>query len=236
MTFRLRSSAAVAALMALALAVSACSSGSTTEGVATLEDVDATPLGDAAAAETLDDAEPEVDAEQAALEFSACMRDEGLDFPDLSVDADGRLSIRQGLQGLDPGSEEVQAALEVCRPLIENVGFGGGQRAAIAENVEIQDALVEFSECVRDAGYDVGDIELGRPGPPAAGAGTEDGAPTDGQRGQGERQGGFGDRSARFAVQLGLDYEDPEVAAVVDECGTIIDDALAGAGIGQPGQ
>ncbi|MFW2383624.1 MAG: hypothetical protein ACN4GZ_17870 [Acidimicrobiales bacterium] len=227
-------------LVAVSLFAGACSaSTSATEGVATLEDSASGQIGDAAAAATLEDAEPVVDAEQAALDFSACMREEGVDFPDLGVNADGGLNLRQGFEGIDRRSDEVQAALETCRPLIEAAGFGGGRRAGIVENVEIQDALVEFSACLRDAGFDVGDLELGVP--PGAGGGQAQGADGAGaedgeQRGQGRGQGGFGDRNARFADQLGLDYEDPDVAASVDGCATVIDDAFTAAGVGEPGE
>ena len=230
-----------AALAATSLLAAACGGQSSAAGtgIATLEDETSAPIGDAAAAETLEDAETDVDAEEAALAFSACMRDEGLDFPDLAVDANGALNLRSGFEGVDRQSAEVQAALDTCRPLIEEAGFGGGQRAGIGENVEIQDALVSFSACIRDAGYDVGDVQLG--GGPGQGGGQPpaDGEAADGEgarRGQGAREGGFGDPNARFATQLGLDYEDPEVAAAVDGCASVIEEAFAAAGIGQGGQ
>jgi len=223
----------ILALVAIVLVAGACSNDSAADesGVASLESESGTPLGDAAAAETLDDASQDVDPEEAALEFSACMREEGLEFPDLGVDADGRLNLRSGFEGLDPRSDEFRSAMDVCQPIIESAGFGAGGRAAIGENVEIQDALVEFSACVRDGGYDVGDLSLGGPGP-----GNEppaDGGEGDEPRGQGQGQGGFGDRSARIADQLGLDVEDPQVSAVIDGCMPIIDEAFTAAGIGQ---
>ncbi|NNE95915.1 MAG: hypothetical protein HKN24_07795 [Acidimicrobiales bacterium] len=227
---------------AVGLLAAACSgqSSATGTGVASLQDEAGTPLGDAAAAETLEAAESELSPEDAALAFSACMRNEGVDFPDLAVDADGRLNLRSGFEGVDQQDEAVLTALETCRPLIEEAGFGGGQRASIGENVEIQDALVSFSACVRDAGYDVGDVQLGGPGganqPPPEAAADPDAADDAAPRGQGERQGGFGNRNERFATQLGLDYEDPDVAAVVDECAIIIEEAFTAAGVGQGGR
>lgn len=229
----MRRSRVPAILVPILLVAGACSADSAADeiGVASLESDSGVALGDAAAAETLDDSTEEADPEEAALEFSSCMREEGLDFPDLAVDAEGRLDLRSGFEGLDPRSDEFRSAMDVCQPIIASAGFGAGGRAALGENVEIQDALIEFSACVRDGGYDVGDLTLGGPGnaaePPADGeAGNE-------QRGQGEGQGGFGDRSARLADQLGLDVEDPEVAAIIDGCMPIIDEAFTAAGIGQ---
>ena len=211
------------------------SSEDASDGVATLEDQASEPIGDAAAAETLEDAEPELSAEEVALEFTQCLRDEGAEVADVGVDAEGRIQLRDAFQSVDRQDESFQAAMDVCQPLLESVGFGQAGRAAIGENVEIADALVEFSQCIRDAGYDVGDLELGG----APGQGGQPPADADGDgaaRGEAQRQGGFGDRSARFADQLGLDIEDPDVAATMDVCTPIIDAAFSAAGIGQPPQ
>ncbi len=125
--------------------------------------------------------------------------------------------------------------MDVCQPFLESAGFGG-DRAALTDNVEVADALVAFSECVRDAGYDVGELALGRPGQ----SGGEGQPSAEGQAGQpepnaegGQRQGGFGDISERFASQLGLDPEDPEVIATMEACSPIVTEALAAAGLGR---
>ncbi|MEM9203915.1 MAG: hypothetical protein AAGC53_19920 [Actinomycetota bacterium] len=210
----------------IALLASACGSGdeaeaSTSEfsGVATLSDLDEG---------STEDIGTELEADEAALAFSACMRDEGLDFPDIGVDAEGNLNLREAFaeSGVTPGSDGFRAGMEICGDILASAGFGGG-RAALADNPEIQDASVEFSECLRDAGYDVGDLTLGGP--------RQGQAQGDGQaRGQGQGQSGFGDRDARIAQQLGLDIDDPAVAATIDECMPILDTALANAGVGQP--
>ena len=225
---------AITLLAGAALLIAACDSGeSSTEGIASLAPADEKQAGDAAAAETVADptAAEEVDPEQAALQFSACMREEGLDFPDLAVDADGRLDLRSNVEGLNPQNQEFREAMTACREHLDGAGFGGGGRAALAENVEVQDAFVAFSQCVRDAGYDVGDLTLGPPGgaPPREGDANE--GQGDRQRGEGQRQGGFGDRSDRIANQLGLDPDDPDVVTALDGCMPILDQALANAGV-----
>lgn len=217
------------ALAGVALFASACGGGAGAEAassVATLEDADVDVTD-------VTDADPELEADEAALEFSACMRDQGLDFPDIGVDAAGNPDLRDAFvsSGITPRSEEFQAGMEVCGEILQSAGFGGGGgRAALTDNPEITDALVEFSDCVRDAGYDVGDLTLDRPGDQGAGAGDGEG-----QRGQGQRREGFGDREERIAEQFGLDYEDPAVAETIGECMPIIDTALASAGVGQRG-
>lgn len=204
-------------------------------------------VGDAADAATRTDAETAEDLtpDEAALEFSQCMRDEGLDFPDLAVDAEGNINLRAAFQSVDPQQEGFRDAAESCRAVLEQAGFGGGARQAI-ESPEVQDALLEFSACVRDAGYDVGDLTLGAPGArPQGGDGSgqaaqdpdADGEATaQGGGGQaGQRQGGFGNRGARFADQLGLDYDDPAVQDTIDGCLSIIEEAFASATGTPPG-
>lgn len=203
--------------------------------------------GDAANAAVRTDGADDLEPDEAALEFSQCMRDEGLDFPDLSVDAEGNIELRSAFQEVDPSADGFREAFEGCGEILQQSGFGG--RRAAAESPEVEDALLEFSQCLRAEGHDVGDLTLGQ-GPGGGGPGA-DGSPTEGQNGanadgdgngQGGDQGqtgargpGFGNRGARFAQQLGLDYEDPTVQEAIDGCMTVIDEAFTAAGVGQPG-
>lgn len=225
---------ALPVLCSFALALAACGSSESagTDGVATLESADSSVSADG----TDTAAEGDLSAEEAALAFSECMRDEGVDFPDIGVDADGNIQLRESFAELDPTSADFRTANETCQPLLADAGFGAGGRAAIGENVEIQDALVEFSDCIRDEGFDVGDLTLGGPGAGAGAPAAGDGDAADGEaRGAGQRQGGFGDPSERLATQLGLDVEDPDVSAAIESCSPILDTAFADQGIGQQG-
>lgn len=219
------------------LLLTSCSDGSddSAADVATL--VSADGVGDAADAATrTDEAAEELSADEAALAFSQCMRDEGLDFPDLTIDAEDNIDLRSAFQTVDQGDENFAEAQQVCGEVLQQAGFGGGRRAA-AESPEVQDALLEFSACVRDAGYDVGDLTIGGQGAPGqpgqAGAG-EDGAAADGGGQQGQARAGLGNRNDRFAQQLGLDADDPEVQATIEGCMAIVDEAFTAAGVAQP--
>ncbi len=225
------------------LALSACGGGTDDTGseVASLQASEAGD-GDAADAAIRTEAAPELAPDEAALQFSQCMRDEGIDFPDLSVDADGNIELREAFQSVDRDAEGFREARQACGEVLQQAGFGGGRREA-AESPEMQDALLEFSQCVRDAGYDVGDLTLGRPGGAGGGQGNGaggqagDGDQAEAGQGQGQggqRQPGFGNRTARFANQLGLDAEDPAVTETIEGCMPVIDEAFASLGIGQP--
>ncbi|MCH7790600.1 MAG: hypothetical protein IH940_14335, partial [Acidobacteria bacterium] len=144
--------------------------------------------------------------------------------------------------GIEPGGEDFRGAMETCVALIEGVGFGGRGRRGLVDDTELQDAFVEFSDCIRDEGFDVGDLEFdgprGRPGPGgedgAPGGFGEDGPPEFGEDGP-DREGGFGDRSGFIAESLGLDPDDPDVVAALELCGPVLEEATAGFRPGGPG-
>lgn len=140
---------------ALALVVTACGGDEDTEGVATLEST--TTVAPVTETTTITEF-----SEEQALELSQCMRDQGLDFPDPTLDADGNLTMDEldmGLFGSTP--EEVRAnlesALDACSEYLEGMSFGGGQ---MPDLVELQDTFLEFSNCMRENGYDMPDPDF----------------------------------------------------------------------------
>ncbi len=218
-------------------------------------------LADAADAATVDgQVETELSPDEAALSFSQCMRDAGIDdFPDLALNAEGDIELRTAFQSVDREADGFREANESCREILEQTGFGGGRGEAV-QSTEVQDALLEFTDCVRDAGYDVGDLTLAGRGQrggaqdndqATAEDETADDSATDGTqaggaggaeaggeglgrtRAEGQRQEGFGDQGARFAQNLGLDYEDPAVQETIANCLPIVEEAFADAGVGQ---
>ncbi len=235
---------AVIPVVAAFAALSACGGTSTDASGA---DADVASLDDVATLEADDgssdgqtseaDGETTLTADEAALEFSACLRDQGLDVPDIGVDADGNVEVRDAFENIDRSDDSFREALQGCNELLADAGFGGGGRGAgggIADNVEIQDAFVALTDCVRDEGFEEAtEITLGQPGGgQAGGEDAADGPPADGQRGQGENQGpGAGDQTSRLATQMGLDPEDPAVIDAMDACSSILDDAFSTAGI-----
>jgi hypothetical protein len=125
------------------------------------------------------------DTEQEALEWAQCMRDEGVDIPDPETDEDGNLRmgrVQVGPGGIDP--EDFEAAREVC-------GEPPGREMSAGDQSEMQDAALEFAQCMRDKGYDWPDPEF-----------NEDGGMMF-KRGPGDGQ---------------IDMEDPEVQADMNEC------------------
>ncbi len=177
------------ALPALALVAVACGAAESTVGVASLDDsTTATVPAEAGAGEG------DVDIEEAALAFTECLREEGLDVEDPEFDGEGGLNFSFGQEfrrgvaedgaGAGP-SEEFQAALEVCGELLE----GLGQRFERPDVTEIEDNLLAFAECMRDNGVDMADPDL---------------------------SGGAG--GPRDAIFFDFDVSDPAVEAALETC------------------
>ena len=106
--------------------------------------------------------------EESLLAFAECMRDNGVDFPDPVVEADGTVTFgfrpggggEGGLAALrDIGrNPNLPAARDACSGLLEGLAFGPGQGGF--DLVELQDTLLEFAQCMRDNGVDMGDPDL----------------------------------------------------------------------------
>lgn len=197
---------------------------------------------------TADTVAPE-DSQEALLAFAACMRENGVDMEDPTFDADGNVTGGgfgggAGGGGIDLRSDEAQAAMEACGSLIQNVQLGGGPGGGFDRDA-IQTAMTDFTACLRDQGLDVDDISFGggpgdgggqapdgsvpTPGdgslPPGGFGGGPNGTPPEGG-GDGAPGGEGFDPTSRLIEQLGLDESDPTVAAALDACQSIIDDAF----------
>jgi hypothetical protein len=178
------------AILVLAVILAACGSAAagTDEGVASLEEsLATTPVAEEAA-------EPEA----AAIAFTECMRENGVEMEDPTVDADGNVipgrptdlpendedggvQIRRGELG-----EELQAAFEECGDLLEGTSFGFTPE----DQTELQDQLLELAQCLRDQGLDVADPDLSN---------TPSGGPGEGG-------------------PFGIDFQDPEIQAALEQC------------------
>lgn len=149
----MKSARAVTVLCLAALVVTACGGEEAEEdtGLATLETT-ATTAVEAGQSDT-----GEIEAEEAVLEFAECMRGNGFpEFPDPQIDSDGQVTFDpQDFEGIDPQSEEVRAAFDICREFIEGVALAPGGFSL--QDTELQDRLLELAQCLREEGLDVDD-------------------------------------------------------------------------------
>jgi hypothetical protein len=179
------------AMLTLALVLVACggTAAGTDDDVASLDDSSTTTSVEAAA-----------DPEAAAIAFTECMRENGIEMEDPTVDEDGNVipgqptNLPEPEAGEDgqggPGGalgEELQAGFEECGDLLEGSTFGFTQ----GDQTEVEDQLLELAQCLRDQGLDVADPDLTDP--------TEGGGPGEGG-------------------PFGIDFQDPEVQAALEQC------------------
>lgn len=221
--------------MAIALVATACGTGNSASAeVASL----GTTTGTAPATTS------PVDTQDALLKYAACMRENGIDMPDPTFDADGNPS-GGGFgpnSGIDRSTDEFQAAQTLCGDLLQGVTLGGGGRNGV-DREAIQSSLNDFTACLRDEGLEVDDITFGPPGGagggaggatdgsvPAGGGGGFGGPPPDGSAPANGGAGGPGgagfDPTARMIDRLGLDQTDPAVVAALATCQPILTEAF----------
>jgi hypothetical protein len=196
-----------------------------------------------------------VNTQDALLKFAACMRENGVDVKDPTFDANGQPT--GGLFGPDSGinfrDAATQTAMGKCRDLLQGVNIGGPGRNF--DRTAIQNAMNDFTKCLRDQGQDVADVALpargqgGQGGPNGsnapgvtgngnAGPGNDGGPPDSGPRGgfgprptdaNGQPTGRGFDPTQRLIERLGLDTTDPKVKAAVDACQPILTTAFQAA-------
>ena len=253
----------ICAFTLLALVATACGGAAenASGGVASAADLEDAPT----TTETVDneggaeeDAAGDADltVEEAGLALAVCMRDNGFpDFPDPEIDGNGGLNLRAIIadSGVDFNDPDFRTQIQTCAGEVgaDNLG-GGGNRADIQNGV--QENLLVYTQCLRDEGLDVGDIDFGGGigggaggagggaggagggGAGGGGAGGGDGANAGngdgngpGPQGNGGAGGGPGNRIAQF---LGLDADDPATAEALAACEDVLAEAFAGIGGG----
>lgn len=192
----------------IGLVATACGgNGDSSSGVASLDTGDAAATDNATSGEQAVD---EVNQEQAMLDFAACMRSNGVEIEDPTVDADGNVQFG-GFRGASTEDgeidrEAIRTAREACEEELEGVALGFGGRGDI-DITELQDTMVEYASCMRTNGYDMDDPDFSNLGPGAGG-----------DREPGEGGGPFG----------AIDQTDPDFISAQEVC----QDVLGGFGPG----
>ncbi len=132
--------------------------------------------------------------EQGLLLFTACMREQGVEVPDIPVDPDGRPILSSDLvQRIDTESPEFAAAFARCVPFLT-----ASSPVALGADPELQavviDALRRFSVCMRNNGVE----------------NFPDPAP------------GWDGNGSPYPVAEAFDTSDPEVDLALKECSGLI--------------
>jgi len=97
--------------------------------------------------------EEPLDDEAKMMAFVQCMRDEGIEFLDPTVDSEGNVQRPELAEGVEVTREELGAAYEACAEHLEGLTLER-EREDVSEQV---DYFVAIATCLRDKGYDVDD-------------------------------------------------------------------------------
>lgn len=153
-------------LLASTLLFGACSNDESADTIPSSDDV-VTTLTTQPAVDTTSTTVTVTDPEEVSRLFSACMRDEGIDFPDIGVDAEGRPAIGDALDSLDMEDPAFQRALTSCSSILADTGA-----LDLSSDPELQAAIVDqlssFSQCMRTEGVE----EFPDPSPGFTGSGS----------------------------------------------------------------
>jgi hypothetical protein len=139
-----------ALLTATLLTLTACGGGSGGSQVASLDKGSSSATPSTAAS---GDLEKEVTA------YVECLRKQGMDLPDPTVDAKGQISFGRPANGQTIDRTKLQAAQKVCGDVPAGVTAGLN-----LNDPALQDAALKFAQCMRGQGVDVPDPDVSKLG------------------------------------------------------------------------
>jgi hypothetical protein len=128
--------------------------GSSGDDVASLGD---TPKDSAATDDTTETTEA-MDPDEAVLAFTECMREHGIDLPDPQATGGGDVVMGAAADDIDFTSDEFKAAQAECEPLLQQAR--GEMTIDPEEEAEMREAMLAFTECMREHGIDLPDPEF----------------------------------------------------------------------------
>jgi hypothetical protein len=156
--------------LVLALVASACSNGGVDDQVASIE-------SNAIDTPSSSDSDPVADTEEAMLAFTQCLRDQGLDVDDPTIDADGNMQLAPiSFESVvpegdtEPEMPDFESLIAPCEELLEGIVATAGS----GPPAEIEDALLAYAQCMRANGIDMPDPDLSSGGAIDLGGGVGD--------------------------------------------------------------
>ena len=144
-------------LIAAVLMLSACGGSGGSSRVASLSGSGGSSATASAAASG--------DLEKELADYMECLRKQGVDVPDPTVDADGNVTFGRLPAGRSIDRDQLDDARKACGKLPE------GLTAALTgqDQSELQDTALKFAKCMREQGVDVPDPDFSKIGGGAGG-------------------------------------------------------------------
>jgi len=139
----MRNTALALVIALLAVACGGSDGAAETDGVASIK-----------SGESAEEEQGRIGFEEGLLQFTSCMRAEGIDLPDIQVNADGQpILSTEVLENVDTQSSEFSLAFLKCVPILAEsspVQIGADPELQAA----VQDTLRDFSQCMRENGVE----------------------------------------------------------------------------------
>jgi len=157
----MRNSFLTSLILVLALVAAACSDSGDSAEIATLE----TDSAIASQSDSEAGGDPIAQSEAAMLAFTQCLRDQGIDVDDPTMDADGNMQLPPiNIEMPDvvtdpdelPDMSEFEDMIAPCEEHLEGVV----STFSSADTTEIEDMLLAYAECMRDNGVDMPDPDF----------------------------------------------------------------------------
>ncbi len=104
-------------------------------------------------AEAVAEVNGELTDEDRALSFAECLRDEGLEAADPTVDSDGNVQLPSIAIDANIDRDQLRSIMENCGEILEGLTF----RNDSPDLTELTDQMVEVASCLREAGLTVDD-------------------------------------------------------------------------------
>jgi hypothetical protein len=134
-------------------------SAARTGGIALLLTLCAVALGACGGGGDDDDASAsENSREEAGLRFAECMREHGIDVPDPQPGGEIQIGGPGSADIPPPSDPAFQDAFEACE---DELGEAGPADLSAEERQELEDAALEFAQCMREHGIDMPDPQVG---------------------------------------------------------------------------
>jgi hypothetical protein len=161
MEYKVQSILGTGISLVLLLVMASCNSDQFSSSVAQIDEyhVVETPGASDGSAETKDLTDEEITAR-----FSTCMRDHGFKTADPTLNADGTVALAALKLSMtadpkyDPKDKTTTNALDDCVPLLTGATFT--KEASPGNEIEGQDNLLTFAQCLRDDGLTVSDPDF----------------------------------------------------------------------------
>jgi len=152
-------------ILVLALMAAACSDSGDSAEIATL----ATDPANASQSDSEVGGDPVAQSEAAMLAFTQCLRDQGIDVDDPTMDADGNMQLPPiNIEMPDavadpdelPDMSEFEDMIAPCEEHLEGVV----STFSSADTTEVEDKLLAYAECMRENGVDMPDPDFSSDG------------------------------------------------------------------------